>query len=145
MWPRDVNDVTHRKRGLIFEKSELVESCRPKKMGDFRLLAEALWRLPHVVWGRWKSQHRKIVSLSLCRKIFKLKGNKSFVPELRSRKCFCVSGFLCYLYGVMNILCIFHVFMYGHVTPGPCWRIEKIVEPESDGDTNCKWCFCYSH
>ena len=22
---------------------------------------------------------------------------KSFVPELRSRKCFCVSGFLCYL------------------------------------------------
>ena len=23
---------------------------------------------------------------------------KSFAPELRSRKCFCVSGFLCYLY-----------------------------------------------
>ncbi len=29
-------------------------------------------------------------------KTFKLKGN-SFVPELRNRKCFYVSGFLCYL------------------------------------------------
>ena len=28
--------------------------------------------------GRWKSQHRKIVPLSLCRKTFKLKGNKKF-------------------------------------------------------------------
>ena len=32
----------------------------------------------HVIWGRWKSQHRKMVSLSLCRKTFKLKGNKKF-------------------------------------------------------------------
>ena len=47
---RDVSDITHRKRGLRFEKSELVESYRPKKKGDFRLLAEALWRVPHVVW-----------------------------------------------------------------------------------------------
>ena len=28
--------------------------------------------------GRWKSQHRKIVPLSLGRKTFKLKGNKKF-------------------------------------------------------------------
>ena len=49
--------------------------------------------------GRWKIHHRKIVSLSLCRKTFKLKGNKKgFVPELRSREIFSVSGFLCYLY-----------------------------------------------
>ena len=38
--------------------------------------------------ARWKSQHKTIVSLSLCRRTLKLKGNKSFVPELRSRKCF---------------------------------------------------------
>ena len=66
---RDVNDVMHQKRAEDlgdFEKSQLVESCRPKKMGDFRLLAEALWRMPHVLWGggRWKSQNRKIVPLS---------------------------------------------------------------------------------
>ena len=30
-------------------------------------------------------------------KPFNSKVIKSFVPELRSRKCFCVSGFLCYL------------------------------------------------
>ena len=39
--------------------------------------------------GRWKSQNRKNVYLSpYVEKTFKLKGNKSFVPELRSRKCF---------------------------------------------------------
>ena len=45
---------------------------------------------------------------------------KSFVPELRSRKCF---FFLCvfrdsYVINmcVMNILCTFHIFMYGYVT-----------------------------
>ena len=49
---RGVSDVMHRKRGLRFEKSQFVESCRPKKKGDYRLLTEALWRVPHVVWGR---------------------------------------------------------------------------------------------
>ena len=34
-----------------FEESQLVESCGPKKKGDFRLLAEALWRVPHVLVG----------------------------------------------------------------------------------------------
>ena len=48
--------------------------------------------------GRWKSQNRKNVYLSpyveepLNSKI------KHFVLELRSRKCFCVSGFLCSMY-----------------------------------------------
>ena len=41
-------------------------------------LAEALGRVLHVVCGIWKSQHRKMVSLSLCGKTFKLKGNKKF-------------------------------------------------------------------
>ena len=44
MWPRYVNDIMHRKRGLRFEKSQLVEFCRRKKEVDFRLFAEALWR-----------------------------------------------------------------------------------------------------
>ena len=67
---RDVSDVTHRKSGLRFEKSQLVETLPRKKKVDFRLLAEALRQVSHMVWGRWKSQHRKIVSLSLCRKTF---------------------------------------------------------------------------
>ena len=49
--------------------------------------------------GRWKSQHRKIVYHSpYVEKPFNSKVIKSFVPELRSCKCFWVSGFLCYLY-----------------------------------------------
>ena len=77
-----------------FEKSQKVEFCSPKMKVDFRSL-----RVPHVVWGRWKSQHRKIVYLPpYVEKPLNSKVIKSFLPELRSRKCFRVSGFLCYLY-----------------------------------------------
>ena len=79
-------------------------------------LAEALRRVPHVVGDRWKSKHRKIVYLSpYVEKLFNSKVIKSFVPELRSRKCFCVSGFLCSIYMSMNILSTFHIFMYEYV------------------------------
>ena len=65
-----------------FEKSQLVEFLARKKKVDFRLFAEArpvaLCQVSHVVWGRWKSQYKKMVSLSLCRKTFQLKGNKMF-------------------------------------------------------------------
>ena len=74
----DVSNITHRKRGLKFEKSQLVEFCGRKRKADFRLLAEALRQVSHVVVGRWKSQYRKMVSLSLYRKTFQLKGNKMF-------------------------------------------------------------------
>ena len=51
-----MNDVTHRKRARRIwgdlKKVSGVESCRPKKKGDFRLLAEALWRMPHVLRGQ---------------------------------------------------------------------------------------------
>ena len=49
--------------------------------------------------GRWKSQHRKIVPLSLCRKTFKLKDNKKFPTwTKKSSSVFRVSGFLCSMY-----------------------------------------------
>ena len=49
--------------------------------------------------GRWKSQHRKIAYHSpYVEKPFSSKVIKSFLPELRSRKVFRISGFLCYLY-----------------------------------------------
>ena len=41
---------------------------------------------------------------------------KSFVPELRSRKCFSYFGIPVIYLWVMNILCTFHVFMYSYVT-----------------------------
>ena len=45
------NDVTHRKRAGDFGRFEKVSwSCRPKKKGDFRLLAEALGRC-RTRWG----------------------------------------------------------------------------------------------
>ena len=67
---------------------------REKTVG-FRLLAEAglvaLWRVPHEFGGggRWKSQNRKNVYLSpYVEEPLNSKVIKSFVPELRSRKCF---------------------------------------------------------
>ena len=36
MWPGGVNDVTHRKRGLRFEKKQWVEFLPWKKKDDFR-------------------------------------------------------------------------------------------------------------
>ena len=82
---------------------------------DFRLLAEA--RLVAFVagatrvggGGRWKSQNRKNVYLSPCvGKPLNSKVIKSFVPELRSRKCFVFrdSYVLCiYVTNIMNVLC----------------------------------------
>ena len=56
-------------------------------------LTEALRRVPRVVGCRWKSQRRKIVYHSpYVEKPFNSKVIKSFVPELRSRKCFSCFG-----------------------------------------------------
>ena len=47
----------------------------------------------HVVWGRWKSQHRKNVYLSpYVEEPLNSKVIKCFVPELRSRECFSCFG-----------------------------------------------------
>ena len=61
---------------------------REKTVG-FRLLAEALRRVRTRWEGRWKSQNRKNVNLSpYVEEPLNSKVIKSFVPELRSRKCF---------------------------------------------------------
>ena len=57
------------------------------------------------------------ISLPYVEKPLNSKVIKSFVPELTSRHVFCVfrdSYVLC-IY-VMNILCTFHIFMYGYFT-----------------------------
>ena len=87
-------------------------------------LAEALRRGPHVVWVRWKSQHRKIVYLSLyVEKPFNSKVIKSFVPELRSRKCFLCFGNPILSMGVMDIMNVLHTGMnmsISHIHVGLC-------------------------
>ena len=60
--------------------------------------------------GRWKSQNRKNLYLSPdVEEPLNSKVIKSFVPELRSRKCFCVSGFLCSMY-----ICYEHYMYVSH-------------------------------
>ena len=91
--------------------------------GWFSKLTEAFRRVPHVEWGvRWKICHRKIALLSpLCRKTFQLKGNKKFRTWTKKSWVFFVfvfrDSYVIYIW-VMNILCKFHIFMYGNVT----WR-----------------------
>ena len=58
----------------------------------------------------------RCISLLMSKNLLNSKVVKSFVPELRNRKCFCVSWFLFSIYMVMNILCIFNIFMYDYVT-----------------------------
>ena len=68
----------------------------------FRLLA--LWRVPHKTGGGWKSQNRKNVYLSpYVEEPLNSKVIKSFVTELRSRKCF-----LCFE------IPMFYVYIYEH-------------------------------
>ena len=62
----------------------------------------------HLVWDRWRSQHKKNVYLSpYVEKPLNSKVIKSFVPELRSRKCFSCFGIpmlsMCVM-DIMNVL-----------------------------------------
>ena len=111
MWPGDVN-VMHRKRVRriwgIWKKS-VSWVFASEEDGWLSGLAEVLRRVPHVVWGRWKSQHRKIVYLPPhVEKTFNLKVIKSVVPELRSRVFVFRESYVIYIW-VMNILCTFHI------------------------------------
>ena len=110
---RDVSDVTHRKRGLRFEKSQLVEFLPGKKKVDFR---GSSWPDESVCYGHsafvgLRADDVKAVSIEgLCvslspyvekpfnSKVIKIfvpfnsKVIKIFVPELRSRECFSCFG-----------------------------------------------------
>ena len=99
---KDVSYVTHRERGLRCEKSQLVEFLPGKKKVDFR---GSSWPDEFVRYGRraligLRADDVKEVSIEgLCvslspyvEKPFNSKVIKSFVPELRSRKCFLCFG-----------------------------------------------------
>ena len=99
---RDVSDITHRKRALRFEKSQLVEFLPGKKKVDFW---GSSWPDEFVRYGRCalvglRVDDVKAVSIKglyvplspYVEKTFNSKVIKSFVPELRSRKCFLCFG-----------------------------------------------------
>ena len=70
--------------------------------------------------GRWKSQHRKIVyHSSYVEKPFNSKVIKSFVPELRSRKCFLCFGIpMLSIYELWTFYVHFTYPYHGYVTKG---------------------------
>ena len=120
------NDVKHRKRAEDFGrfwKSEFVETrhrtsrdetCLGERRLVFACSRRPLWRVPHVLGeSRWKSLYRKIVPLSLCRRTFKLKGNKKFRTwTKKSSSVFRVSrSYILFIY-VMNVPCTFRIFVY---------------------------------
>ena len=116
------NDVTHRKRAEDLgnlKKVSGVQTCLGRRRLAFACLPKPgqwpLWRVPHEMGGRWKSQNRKNVYLSpYVEEPLNSKVIKSFVPELRSRKCFsCFEILMLYvIYIYMNIICPFHTWPY---------------------------------
>ena len=78
--------------------------------GWLSLARGGLGQVSHKSGGdRWKSQNRKNVYLSpYVEEPLNSKVLKSFVPELRSRKCFSCFEILCSIYIYMNIICPFH-------------------------------------
>ena len=112
----DVNDVTHRKRGLRFEKkvSELNFSVRGRRLtfGAHRGLAAGVARGGGGGDGKVFLE-RLYLSLPHVENPFKLKGNKSFVPELRSRKCFFFFVFFWILMLSMCVMDIMNVLRTG--------------------------------
>ena len=90
---RDVSDIMHWKHGLRFEKIQLVEIETWARPDEFVRYGCRTW------WGAdGKVSIERLCLSPYVEKPFNSKVIKSFVPELRSRKCFCVSGFLCTLW-----------------------------------------------
>ena len=124
------------RRILGILKKSRVESC----LGRRRLTFACSWRpcdgyarVGVGVGGRWKSQNRKNVYLSpYVGEPLNSKVIKGFVPELRSRKCFCLSGFLC---SMLYMLRTFYVrFTHSRIWLWYTWeRYESNYSSPSNG------------
>ena len=117
----------------ILKKVCWVETCLGRRRLAFagsQRQASASQRKPTVAQdvggGRWKSQNRKNVYLSPdVEELLNSKVIKSFVPELRSRKCFLCFEILCSMYIYIRRLwtfcvpvwiCPFHISVSGYGT-----------------------------
>ena len=82
---------------------------------DFEKVRGDLCGRCHTCWrgSRWKSQNRKIVPLSLCRRTFKLEGNKKVRTWTeKSLRVFRISRSYVLCIYVMNVPCTFRIFVY---------------------------------
>ena len=114
-----------RKRALRFEKSQLVVIetwARPDEFVRYGRCALVGLRADDV---KAVSIERLCLSLPYVEKPLNSKVIKSFVPELRSRKCFSCFGIpmlsTCALWTLWTFcvpvwICTFHIFLYGYVT-----------------------------
>ena len=123
----------HRKRAWMIlgdlRKVRGVESCRPKKKSDFFLLAKLLRQGAHVLGGAdGKVKIERLCLSPYVEKPFNSKVIKSFVPELRSRKCFSCFGIpMLSLY----MLWTFYVrFTYSCMSMLHMWRCQKYLSQD---------------
>ena len=79
-------------------------------------------------WGcRWKSQNRKIVPLSLCRRTFILKGNKKVRTWTeKSLRVFRISRSYVLCIYVMNVQCTFRIFVYMAMVQRPSEELTDL-------------------
>ena len=100
----------------ILKKSvSRVETRHWTRRVDFHLLVEALSRCRTRRGGGWKCQNRKIVPLSpYVEKPLNSKVIKSFVPELKSHKCFS-----CFEIPMFYVIYIWT--LYAHFTHSRIW------------------------
>ena len=99
-------------------------------MGLFeaRLICAPL--VPRELGSRWRSQHKKIVSLSLFRNLW-LKSNKK-VSYLNKEvvTCFRISRFLCSMYicGHEHSMSILHMAVSGYGTEDQCAYVSQTLQ-----------------
>ena len=100
----------------ILKKSVRVLRLETERDGWLSLARGGLRQVSHkIVGGIWKSQNRKIVPLSpYVEKPLNSKVIKSFVPKLRSRKCFS-----CFEIPMICVICIWTLYVY--FTHGRIW------------------------
>ena len=100
-----------------FEKSQWVEFLARKKKVDFRELTVALWRVRRWFGGDGKVSIERWYLSPYVEKPFNSKVINSFVPELRSRKCFSCFGIpMFYVYMLWTFYVCFTYPYHGYVT-----------------------------
>ena len=116
MWPGTW--VTSRTGSMDWDlKSQLSWVLSRRKKVDFRSLAEALWQVSHVAWGEGKVSRERWYLSPYVENPFNSKVIKSFVPELRSRKCFSCFGIsMFYVYMSWTFYVRFTYPYHGYVT-----------------------------
>ena len=142
-----MNDVMHRKRtqriwGFWIKSVSWVLASGVD--GYLSGLAEArpvaLRQVSHVVRGRWKSQHRTDAYLSpFVEKHLNSKVIKSFVPELRNRKCFLCFGIsMFYVYVLLTFYVHFPYFEW------LCYIMFLLTVSRSGLLAKIRWFICIS-